>query len=84
MWMKCCTQGLHNMVKAGILKISNGEMVQNWHDLFRVEAFSSFDKLEEENTIFCCSQSGYCQGNTEIWPREHRHTCTTHDAQVYS
>ena len=35
--MKCCTQGLHNMVKAGILKISNGEMVQKWHDFFIVE-----------------------------------------------
>ena len=28
-WMKCFTQVCHNMAKAGISKISNGEMVQN-------------------------------------------------------
>ena len=36
-WMKCFTQGCHNVAKASIFKISHGKTVQKWHALFRVE-----------------------------------------------
>ena len=41
-WMKCFTQGCHKVAKCGILKISNGKMVQKCNALFRVEEISSF------------------------------------------
>ena len=44
-WIKLFTQGCHKMAKAGIFKISNGNMVQKLHALFRVEEmFFLFEK----------------------------------------
>ena len=36
-WIKCFTLGCRKMAKAGVLIISNGNTVQKWHALFRVE-----------------------------------------------
>ena len=36
-WMKCFTQGCHNMAKVFIFLMSNDKTVYKWHALFRVE-----------------------------------------------
>ena len=35
-WMGCCTKACHNMNKSGIYKITNGDMVQKWHEFFKL------------------------------------------------